>query len=88
MASRAVIAPAQRPQAGRSRSFALAATASLTERASARVFKWVADRIGAEALVAVVVIALIAAISGVWYIGIPAACIVLFVAWRRRAHVR
>jgi hypothetical protein len=52
------------------------------------VFQRVADRIGAEALLTVIVIALIAAITGVWYIGIPAACIVLIVAWRRRARVR
>jgi hypothetical protein len=54
----------------------------------ARVFEWLADRIGADALLAVIVIALIAAITGVWYVGIPAACIVLIVAWRRGARAR
>ena len=53
-----------------------------------RVFGWVVDRIGADALLTVIVIALIAGITGVWYVGIPAACIVLIVAWRRGARAR
>jgi hypothetical protein len=53
-----------------------------------RVFEWVGDHIGAHALLAVIVIALIAGITGVWYVGIPAACVVLIVAWRRGARAR
>jgi hypothetical protein len=53
-----------------------------------RVFEWVGDHIGADALLAVIVIALIAGITGVWYVGIPAACVVLIVAWRRGARAR